>query len=72
MKENIYLEIGGVLVEKPWKTVDINSGDIRVDLNTGRIDVTDSSVQLINCSHLIEHLSTIWESENFSERSIES
>ena len=51
-----FLEIGGIHVEKPWKTVDINSGDIAVDLNTGRIDVEDSSVNRINCSHLIEHL----------------
>lgn len=53
---NHFLEIGGVQVESPWKTVDINAGDIRVDLNTGRIDVPDLSVNRINCSHLIEHL----------------
>lgn len=52
----LYLEIGGVNLESPWKTVDVNSGDICVDLNTGRIDVDDSSVSRINCSHLIEHL----------------
>ncbi|WOG26342.1 hypothetical protein [Endozoicomonas sp. 8E] len=53
---NHFLEIGSFLDEYPWKTVDINSGDFVVDINTGRINVEDSSVSRINCSHLIEHL----------------
>ena len=62
-----YLEIGGVNIEKPWKTVDINDGDIKVDLNSGRIDVENSSVDRINCSHLIEHLDYSGSRKFFSE-----